>query len=49
MGLVPADCPDEGLTLKTLAIHQISRAKNIPYQPLLIKTHLQLTRQSSSN
>ena len=29
---------DEGLTLEMSAKHQIPRAKNIPYQPLLIKT-----------
>ena len=28
---------DDGLTLETLATNQIPQAKNIPYQPLLIK------------
>ena len=32
----PSDCSDEGL-LETSATRQIPRAKNIPYQPLLIK------------
>ena len=32
-----ADCSDEGLELETPAIHHISQATNIPYQPLLIK------------
>ena len=32
-----AVCSDEGLTLKMLAKHHIPRAKNISYQPLLIK------------
>ena len=30
-------CSDEGLTLETSARHHIPQAKNIPYQPLLIK------------
>ena len=31
-------CSDEGLTLETSATHQIQpQAKNIPYQPLLIR------------
>ena len=30
-------CYDEGLTLNTSAKHHIPQAKNIPYQPLLIK------------
>ena len=30
-------CSDKGLTLETSAKHQIPQAKNIPYQPLLIK------------
>ena len=34
---VGADCSDEGLTLKTSAKHHIPQAKNIQYQPLLIK------------
>ena len=33
----PNVCPDEGLTLETSAKHHIPQAKNIPYQPLLIK------------
>ena len=33
----PAVCSDEGLTLETSATPQIPLAKNIPYQPLLIK------------
>ena len=28
---------DKGLTLETSVVHQTSRAKNMPYQPLLIK------------
>ena len=32
-------CSDEGLTLETSAIHQTSRAKNIPYQLLLTKAY----------
>ena len=28
---------DEGLTLETSATHHIPQARNIPYQPLLIK------------
>ena len=30
-------CSDKGLTLEMSATHQIPQAKNIPYQPLLIK------------
>ena len=30
-------CSDEGLTLEMLAKHHIPQAKNITYQPLLIK------------
>ena len=30
-------CSDEELTLETSAAHHIPQAKNIPYQPLLIK------------
>ena len=40
---------DKGLTLETSVVHQTSRAKNMPYQPLLIKTHLQLTHQRRKN
>ena len=37
--------PDEGITLETSATHHIPQAKNIPYQPLLIKlTRIQFTR-----
>ena len=32
-----ASLSDEGLTLETSATHHIPQAKNIPYQPLLIK------------
>ena len=32
-----AVCSNEGLTLETSAKHHIPQAKNIPYQPLLIK------------
>ena len=35
--LSTAVCSNEGLTLETSANHQIPQAKNIPYQPLLIK------------
>ena len=31
------DCSNEGLTVETSATHHIPQAKNIPYQPLLIK------------
>ena len=37
MGLINKVCSDEGLTLETSAKHHIPQAKNIPYQPLLIK------------
>ena len=30
-------CSNEMLTVETSAVHQTSQAKNIPYQPLLIK------------
>ena len=30
-------CSDEGLTLEISAAHHIPQAKNIPYQPWLIK------------
>ena len=40
-------CSNEGLTLKMPTVDQTSRAKNIPYQPLLIKPHRQLTRHHS--
>ena len=33
----PSVCSDERLTLETSAKHYIPQAKNIPYQPLLIK------------
>ena len=33
------------LTLETSAIHQTSQAKNISFQPLLIKTNIQLSMQ----
>ena len=36
---------DEELTLKWSAIHQTSRGENtVPYQPLLVKTHLLFSR-----
>ena len=34
------------LTLQTLAKHQTPSAKNLPYQSLLIKAHIQVTRLS---
>ena len=34
---------DKGLMLESSAIHQASRAKNIPYQPFLIKTKIDCT------
>ena len=37
---------DERLTLETSAIHQTSRAKNIPYQPLLIKCNTTISGSS---
>ena len=39
-----ADCSDEGLKLGTSATHHIPQAKNIPYQPLLIKPVFCYTR-----
>ena len=38
-------CSGKGVTFETSAIHPTSRAKNIPYQPLGIKTDNRLTRQ----
>ena len=35
-------CSDKGLTLETSATHHIPQAKNIPYQPLLIKPVLEI-------
>ena len=32
-------CSDEGLVLEMSAIRQIPQAKNIPFQPLLIKPY----------
>ena len=38
-------CSGKGVTFETSAIHPTSRAKNIPYQSLGIKTDNRLTRQ----
>ena len=41
-------CSDDvRLSREMSAIHQTSQAKNIPHQPLLVKSYIQLTRQRS--
>ena len=40
---IPQFCSDEGLALETSATHYNPQAKNIPYQPLLIKPVFPLT------
>ena len=44
-------CSDEGLELEKSATHQTSQAKNMPYQPLLLKStyafNLTILRASS--
>ena len=40
---------DEGLTLETSAKHHIPQAKNIPYQPLLIKPIFSVLAHTEEN
>ena len=40
---------DEGLTLETSAKHHIPQAKNIPYQPLLIKPIFSVLAHAEKN
>ena len=46
---VSSVCSDEGLTLETPATHYIPQAKNISYQPLLIKPIFSLLANVEKN